>query len=587
MSALVEIWSMLERRERLRWLALQSVAIGMALATLASVAAAAPFFAAIAAPALIHDNAALAALYRTLSFTKERDFLIALGVVFVATVVFANACSLFGSFAMNRFAYGLGNRFASALFRDYIHRGLALNDASDTATLFNNVVWEINRGTTAIVQSMFVLGANLATATLIFVSLAILEPGMAIGALAFIGGSYAVAYAIVRRRVKRNAHQELRDTTQRTRIANTSFAAIREITLYGSHEVFSRRFDAACQSIARVAAQTQSIAQAPRWILESAALAAVTAVALLAGSTGASRLGQLAFVAFAIARLLPALHQIFQAGVKIRTDQAAFHRIATDLERALSRTYVPACDLNPIWHDHPHPEIRLENVSFQYSAARQAAVRDITLRIPPLTAVGLIGKSGSGKTTLANLLAGLLTPSAGRILIDGMVLDDSNVRAWQSVIGYVPQDVVLLDASIADNIAFGVPATEIDQRRLHRAARRANLHEFIASLPQGYDEQLGEQGMRVSGGQRQRIGIARALYRDASLLILDEPTSSLDATTEADVLATLRSLRLECCILLITHRSHALTLCDQVLELDDGVIVESASARRVLREDVS
>lgn len=574
MNALRELWELLDRRERLQWLALQLVAIGMALATLMSVATAAPFFAAIAAPSLVHDNKLLAALYRALPVSSERNLLFALGIAFVAAVVLANVSNLFGSLAMNRYAYRLGNRFSSALFRDYLHRGLALNEAADTATLFNNVVWEVNRGTTAVVQSVFVLGANLATATLIFISLAVLHPQIAIGVLAFVGGSYATVYLLVRRRVMRNAQHEIRDTALRTRIANASFAAIGEITLSGSHDLFSRRFDAACTSIARFAAQTQSIAQAPRWILECIALAAVTAVALLAGSVGASRLSQLAFIAFTISRLLPALQLIFQSGVKIRTDQAALHRIAGDLRRALSRSYGPTSAADSAWRRRPQTDVRLQNVSFQYSPGREPAVRDVSLQISARTTVGLIGKSGSGKTTLANLMAGLLKPSAGSIAIDGVALDETNLRAWQSVIGYVPQDVCLLDASIAENIAFGLPEAEIDPSQLRRAAQRANLHEFIASLPRGYDEPLGEQGVRVSGGQKQRIGIARALYRDASFLILDEATSALDAATETGIFATLRSLRRECTIVLITHRKSALSLCDTVFELEGGALID-------------
>jgi ATP-binding cassette, subfamily B, bacterial PglK len=582
MKTLVEIWKLLDRREQLQWLALQVVAIGMALATLISVAAAAPFFSAIASPSLIHQSGLLITLRELLQVSNERSFLLALAILFVTTVVLANAINLFGSLAMNRYAYRLGNRFSGALLREYMHRGLAFNAASDTATLFNNVVWEVNRGTTGVVQAVFVLGANLATATLIIVSLAVLHPQLAMGVLVVVGSSYAAVYTLVRQRVIRNAQREIHDTASRTRIASASFAAIKEITLSGSVEFFIRQFEESCRSIAHVAVKTQSIGQAPRWILECIALGALSAVALalLAGSAGPSRLGQLAFMAFATYRLLPALQLIFQAVVKIRADQVAFTRIAADLRWAVSRKHeqtTPPAD--SAWCGRPREEVMLHGVSFRYLPCRTAAIRNVTLRIPAHKTVGLIGKSGSGKTTLAHLIAGLLTPSAGSIAIDGIELDDASLAGWRTAIGYVPQDVCLLDASIAENIAFGIPAANIDHRRLRHAAQRANLHHFIASLPRGYDEPLGEHGVRMSGGERQRIGIARALYRDASLLILDEATSALDAETEAGIFATLRSLRRECTIVLITHRTSALHLCDLIFEVDGGVLKQQAAPR--------
>jgi ATP-binding cassette subfamily B protein len=211
-------------------------------------------------------------------------------------------------------------------------------------------------------------------------------------------------------------------------------------------------------------------------------------------------------------------------------------------------------------------------VSFRYADDHAPAIRDVTLRICRGTTVGLVGANGSGKTTLADMIAGLLVPHEGHIEIDGIALDDSNRADWQSNVAYVPQESFVLDASVAENIALGVPLGEIDQSRMLRAARLARLDECIACLPQGYAEALGERGARLSGGQRQRVAIARALYRDAAVLIMDEATSALDDATENDLIATLQSLRGQCTIVLITHRASTMQHCDAIVELQNGTI---------------
>jgi ABC-type bacteriocin/lantibiotic exporter with double-glycine peptidase domain len=197
------------------------------------------------------------------------------------------------------------------------------------------------------------------------------------------------------------------------------------------------------------------------------------------------------------------------------------------------------------------------------------------LVIPAGAVVGFMGANGSGKTTLLDLVSGLLAPKSGDIEVDGVRLERAHQRAWQSNIAYVPQQVFLLEATLAENIAFGVAPARIDRERLQAAARSACLTEFVAGLPRGYEERLGASGRGLSGGQRQRLAIARALYRDASLLILDEATSALDADSESELAETLQSLRSNRTVLIIAHRTGALRHCDLVFELAAGRVAGS------------
>ena len=233
--------------------------------------------------------------------------------------------------------------------------------------------------------------------------------------------------------------------------------------------------------------------------MECIAVAGLVAVALLAGGEDGigSRLGQLTFLGFAAYRLLPTLQQAFLAIVRIRASRAGFASILPDLRLARTNEYrVDAPDSS--WQRAPRLEIRLKEVSFRYEPDRPPAVSAVSLRIPAGAAVGFVGANGSGKTTLVDLIAGLLVPGIGRIEVDGIVLDDANRAGWQSRIAYVPQNIFLLDGTIAQNVALGIPGRELDRRRLLAAARLAQLDEFVATLPGGYDHNVGERGVRLS-----------------------------------------------------------------------------------------
>jgi HlyD family secretion protein len=268
---------------------------------------------------------------------------------------------------------------------------------------------------------------------------------------------------------------------------------------------------------------------------------------------------------------LPPIQQVFAAVARIRTDAPAFERIADDLLAARERKAPKArADAAGEWASRPRREIRLAGVSYRHTPERESGVSDISLRIPAGTLVGLAGPNGSGKTTLADLLLGVLVPQAGRIDVDGVPLDEQNRDLWLDAVAHVPQQIVLLDATVAENVAFGIPPAAIDHARVKQALRDARLEAAVEALPLGLGTPVGQHGAQLSGGQRQRLGIARALYRRASLLVLDEATSALDPSAELEIVQLLRALRGRCTIVLIAHRATSLQGCDQVFELEGG-----------------
>jgi len=558
---------------------LQLLSVVMALSTVGGIAAIVPFFAVLADPSSIASNAVLRALYQQLHFTSQGSFVIALGGAFIAFVLLANAVNLFGTVAINRFALQLGDSFFVRLFEQYLRRDFEFHLRANSAALASRLLHESGRVSTGILRQGLLLVANIVTVVFVMAAILLVNPLLAVGAAAVLGAGYAAVYVITQGLLLRGGRAQSRYQTQRTQLVSESLGAIREVIILDVREFFVRRFAAYCRSFSRVESGTLAISTAPKNVLECAIVLCLVGGALYLRSVSdgvGPWLGQLGFVGLASYRLLPALQQAFTALVSIRSNQAVFETLANELERVPDNENTIPIAERP-WRDGPRREIRLRELSFRYAADRPPALAGFSLLIPAGSAVGFVGANGAGKTTLVDVLAGLLIPTSGYVEVDGIVLDRANRGAWQAAIAYVPQHVFLLDATVAENIALGIQPDRIDRERLISAVRMARLTECVASLPKGYDEVLGERGCKLSGGQRQLLGIARALYRNASVLILDEATSALDNAAEDEIVATLNALRPGRTLLMISHRLGALRHCDIIHEIKSGRVSRSGT----------
>jgi len=585
MSLARELWKVLTPAQR-RWvLGGQLAAVLMAFSTVAAVAAIAPFFAVLGDPGLIDRNPQLHWLYSELGFHNRHSFVAALGLGFAAVVLLSNLINLVGSHTLMRLALWIGDDLRRVLFREYLHRDLLFHARNNSGALYNKITDETVRIVLGILQPSFVLLTGLLTAALILVSILLVDPLGAIAVIAGLVGGYFLIYAAVQRRILRSGGVESELIAERTKLIMEGLGGIKEIIVLGKQRFFQHRFERASRALSRLAAHIDVITQSPRHIMECVAVAGLVAYALVLSEPGGGlgqSLAQLTFLVFSAYRLLPSLQQTFASMVKIRGSRAAFEAISGDLLAARA-VRAPAVPPDPAWQVRPEREICLTNVSFRYAAQCPPAVHDISLRIPAGSVVGLVGSNGSGKTTLVDVLAGLLVPDVGHVQIDGILLNEASRPAWQSRIAYVPQGIFLLDSTIAENIALGTAREDIDLARMMSAARLARLDDFVTALPNGYDERIGERGIRLSGGQRQRIGIARALYTDAAVLIMDEATNALDVFAEGEVMAAVEALRGGRTIILIAHRLNTLRQCDVIFELENASIARNGTWNDLMR----
>jgi ATP-binding cassette, subfamily B, bacterial PglK len=586
---LADVWSVLDRQQRRSVVLAQLLSILLAFSTVVGIASIAPFFAVLGDPSWIERSAPLHWLYDYCGFRGEYSFETALGLAFVAIVVSANLLNVAGTFVMIRLSYRISAELQSVLFEEYLSRPYVFHTTANSALLFNKVIHETNRLTKDILQNGLLLVTSAATAVLIIISVLAINPAVAVAMVASLALGYALIYFTLRNWLLRAGQIQTRLLEETAQTVNETFGAIKEILVLRVRHFFLGKFERTTHALATAQARAQIVYQNPRHLMECVTVAGLVSLALLSSGhqhNVGSWLARLSFMGFAAYRLLPALQQTFAALVRIRAEQAGFATIAPDLRQARARKRLAEA-ADPAWRADLKREIRLHDVSFRYAPDRPPALDAIDMCIPARAAVALVGANGSGKTTAADLIAGLLTPGGGGIEIDGIVLDDANRCAWQSCVAYVPQNIYLLDTSIAANIALGVPADEIDHERLRRAARRAQLDAFVAELPDGFNHVIGERGVRLSGGQRQRIGIARALYKDASVLIMDEATNALDGMTEKELVETVMQLRGLYTIVLIAHRLATVQACDLIFEFDRGRIAAAGSYAKLLRDSDS
>jgi HlyD family secretion protein len=574
MHAFATIWKILTPSQRRRFIVLQLIAVLMAVSTVLSLAAVMAYFAVLADPTLIESHVALR--WARQFAATQREFLVALGGAFILLLIASGLVNVLGSRAMGRFSYAVGDRVRTVLFAGYLRRDYLFHVRAGAARLMDDVLYQADRVTASLLHGQMLI-ANAVLTLLVVVSIAVVSPIVALVGTLAVGGSYLLCFRIVQRRIARNGRLHTQLGAERMAVVEQAFLGIKYLLIARAQDSYGRRFDAVIRSFSQASSDTQFVGQFPRYLLECVAGATLIACAAFVsgGPTGSAWLAQLGFVGFAGFRLLPAFQQMYYAFVIIRAQRSGVEAIAKQLE--MSRVAPELSRQSP----KAPPVLRaieLVGVSFRYAPEMPLVLENASLRIPAGAAIGIVGASGCGKTTVVDLVLGLLTPVAGRIEVNGETMAAHSRPDWHRFVGYVPQDLMILDASVRENIAFGVDPDEIDDARVREVAAQAGAGEFIESLPGGFAARISGGSGALSGGQRQRIGIARALYHDPPLLLLDEATNALDAETERAIVDGVIRNRGARTVVVVAHGLAIIEACDRVYELRNGRLSERGEA---------
>lgn len=575
MNVLDHILALFNRRERKRGFLVLLAAVTVAVVDAFGVASIMPFLAVLGNPGLVETNSWLAEFYRLGGFDSRDSYLFALGLIALAMVLATAFVRAAGQYALLRFAnmrrYSLSRRLLDGYLRQPYAFFLSRNSADLTRRTLSDVDTVVDH---CLIPVLEMIAHGLAMVMLLLLLVAV-HPMLSLIALGTVGGFYTAFYFGAKQSIGRIGRDRGLANLARFTVVAETFGGIKETKLFGREQSFSDSYSGPALRFARHKATADVVALLPRYLIEAVAFGGVLALALVLLWTWQDLgvvLPILGLYAFAGYRMLPSAQKIYNGLTRLRFNFPIVAAILEDMPSVDSSVIHPSA---PLLLRHA---VHFQNVSYRYPGSARPALSHLNLEILSGQTVGLVGLTGAGKTTAADLLLGLLVPTEGQILIDGVALSDVNRRAWQRNLGYVPQAIFLADASVAENIAFGIPPAEIDRVAVERAAKVANIHEFIVGeLMDGYETTIGERGVRLSGGQRQRIGIARALYRDSALLVFDEATNALDNATEAAVMEAIGALRREKTVIIVAHRLTTVRDCDRIVLLDGGKSINIGS----------
>jgi ABC-type multidrug transport system fused ATPase/permease subunit len=508
---------------------------------------------------------------------SETNLLVVAGVFAIAMLILSNAVSLVAEFIRNRYAANFGHWLRLKLLRNIADRPYGDFLQMNSSVLMKKVVTDVVQYINTVLIPLLDIVAKGATVIFLVGALFVVNPSIALGAAVLLGAFYLVVFRGFAQWRDRAADDMLAAGRGMYIGAHELFCGIKVVKVRGAEEYFIGRFAGHSRVAARLASRIPLLSNAPRYLVEPLAFSALVLVVLVSIARGAdfvSMLPNLGVMALAGYRLLPAFQMLYSQFTVLSSSRHSLDEVYSEMLEAETATGQGNAASLPVVGALPRltwqSEIRLEKVGFTYPNSDKPVLQDLSLTIPKNTSVGVIGETGCGKSTLIDLILGLHSPGSGRILIDGVPLSPANRRQWQQSIGYVPQDIYLIDDTIEANIAFGVPGEFVNHDRLREACVAAQIDEFIQEeLPLKFATVVGERGARLSGGQKQRIGLARALYHRPELLVLDEATSALDTETESEVMSAVNRLRGKLTMIIIAHRTSTLVHCDRILDLSN------------------
>jgi ABC-type multidrug transport system fused ATPase/permease subunit len=578
---LARLWRDLPPRRRRQFALILVLMVASALAEVVSLGAVLPFLGVLTVPDKVLTYPFVARAARLWGISSPDALILPLTLVFAVVAILSGTVRLLLLWVSTRFTFAAGADLSIEVYRRTLYQPYQVHVARNSSEVISGIVNKVSGTVLGVLLPLMTLLS--ATMLLIAIPLALIaiDPVVALAATAGFGAIYALITWISRRRLYYNSRRIADEQTRVLKALQEGLGGIRDVLLDGAQPVFCEIYRHADQQLRLAQGGNVFMAQSPRFVMESVGMVLIAALAY-----GASRHGHgagtvlpvLGALALGAQRLLPALQQAFGAWANIAGSQAYL----ADMVELLAQPLPPEAFEPPPAPLRFERGVQFNRVRFRYTHEGPWVLDDLTFTIPRGARVGLVGGTGSGKSTTIDLLMGLLKPTQGEVLVDGEPISGRRTRSWQRAIAHVPQSIYLADASLAENIAFGVPADAIDLERVREAARRAQIADFIESNPLGYQALVGERGVRLSGGQRQRIGIARALYKRASVLVLDEATSSLDNVTERSVMEAIEGLDRTLTILLIAHRLTTVRRCDSIIELEHGRVVAQASYEELL-----
>ena len=563
---LMRLWRSFAPRRQRQLVLLALLMILSSFTEVVSIGAIMPFLAVLTNPLMVLEHPKLQPLIIWMGITEVNDLVLLLALTFSLAAIVAGFMRLLLFYTTTRLTYSIGADLGYHLYQRTLYQPYAVHVSRNSSAIINSILSKVSGVAYGVVLSSL----NILTASAMLISvlttLIIIDPIIAIMSILGFSSIYGIIITFTKLRLRAQSQYIANESNRVVKVLQEGLGGIRDVIIDGTYNIYCQNFHRADLLLKKSIGINQFIAAAPRFILEALGMSLIAGIAyflFFSGNGIVSAIPVLGALGLGMQRLLPVIHQGYAAYVSMKGQQDSLADVLDLLNQPLPE-YLKLNEIEPITFEKA---IELEGVSFKYKPELPLVLDNINLTISKRSRLGIIGATGGGKSTFVDLLMGLLEPTGGKLIIDGVSISDKNCHAWMRHIAHVPQTIYLSDSSIAENIAFGIEKNEIDMGRVQQAARHAQISEVIEGWTNKYETIVGERGVRLSGGQRQRIGIARALYKQAEVIVFDEATSALDNETEKAVMESIEGLSEDLTIIIIAHRLTTLKDCDQIIEL--------------------
>jgi ATP-binding cassette, subfamily B, bacterial PglK len=568
-ALLGRLWQHIAPHRRVQLGLLLALMVGASFAEIISIGLVLPFVGILAVPEQVFAHATMQPIIGMLGIQSPDELVLPLTALFILAVLFAGAIRLSVLWASTRISFGTGAEFSREIYRRTLYQDYSVHVARNSSEVIDGITTKID---SAIYDTVYPLLTMLASALVMVFILAMLvavNPKVALSVLLGFGSMYLLVAYATRKQVAANSIRVAEQSRRIIKMLQEGLGGIRDILIDGTQPTYLKMYREADSSLRRAQGSNQIIAASPRFVIEALATVLFILLAFVMSRGEGGLVGAipvLATLAVGAQRLLPVMQQGYGAWSNVQGSRASLQAALELLDQPVHGD-VSATPVEPMPFE---ASIVLKDVYFRYGPEAPWVLQSIDLNVCKGSRIGIVGPTGCGKSTLADIIMGLLPPSSGLFEVDGQPITQRNRRAWQARIAHVPQALFLADASIEENIAFGVPAEHIEHDRVRQAAMLAQLSELIETWPDRYRTVVGEKGVRISGGQRQRIGIARALYKNADVIILDEATAALDEDTERKVTKSIANLGNDVTVIVIAHHRGSLEGCEEIVTLNNG-----------------
>jgi len=562
-ALLRKLWGSIRARRRRQLKFLFILMVLTSFAEMFGIGALVPFLGVIVNPEALYRSDVFEPILRFMNINSPDDLLLPMTLAFICVVTIVAALRILLLWISTRLSYGIGLDLSYDIYDIELRRPYSLQISQNSSEVINAIITQTNIVTNSVVVPTVTIFTNVFLVIGIVTVLFLIEPSLTLVTVLGFLSVYSVIALLTQSHLKRNGITLAKESRAVVKHIQEGLGGIRDIIIDGSYKRFTHQYHLVDKRLRYAQSDNHFLAQAPRFVVESLSMVLIAAIAVVFSSRE-NMLGlitSLGVVALGGQKALPLVQRVYLGWATIRGGEQTLKDLLSRLDNR-TRTIQSLEEISF------NSSINFEKVDFSYEPGKAPVLRNINLSIDLGSRIGLVGPTGSGKSTFTDLLMGLLQPTGGRICIDGTPITDENISAWRKHVAHVPQEIYLADCSIKENIAFGVDPQDIDNERVARVAKLANIDSLVDSLDDKYDTVVGERGARLSGGQRQRIGIARALYREARILVLDEVTSALDSATEQEILQSLSQLDDGITLILISHRNSNLVLCKTVFRFD-------------------